>query len=91
MKSVELSENIKYSLDRASFEVQRSISSLVFMMNRNLDNPDFFNSSVYKRLSDRILETYIYYWEVTNEMLNRLNIQTRNWRTSDENYVLYYE
>jgi hypothetical protein len=62
LKSTLVPEQFKYVIDRVNFEKSRSISNLVFMLNKHIDdtNPnEFINSELFNRLLNRCIETHL--------------------------------
>lgn len=76
-QTIEIPEGFKYVLDRGEFEYRRAISNAAFMLDKNLDNIDYLETDLHKRLQNRAEETFLqrelYMLGVLSNILNTNN------------------
>ena len=62
--SVNIPEKLHYVLERGDFESRRAISSIAFMLDKHVDDPEWLDSAEFHTLVenavDRTLYTYVY-------------------------------
>lgn len=74
IKTTEIPRNYKYMIDRALYDINMRVKNLAFMLDKNLDNPEFLDSELYKRLEDDIIDMYINRWITITSIFNTLGI-----------------
>lgn len=74
VKTLVIPDAYKYVVDRAIYEMNMRTKNLAFMLDKNLDNPEFLNSDLYKRLEDDAIDSYINRWVILNTILNTLGV-----------------
>ena len=74
IKTTEIPSNYKYMIDRALYDINMRAKNLAFMLDKNLDNPEFLNSDLYKRLEDDLVDMYINRWVTITSMFTTLGI-----------------
>ena len=74
IKTTEIPSNYKYMIDRALYDINMRAKNLAFMLDKNLDNPEFFNSDLYKRLEDDLVDMYINRWVTITSIFTTLGI-----------------
>lgn len=73
-KTAEIPIEYKYVIDRAYFEINRKTKTLAFMLDKNLDNPEFLNSDLCKKLENDIVDAFINKWIIFTSILNTINV-----------------
>lgn len=74
IKTTEIPSNYKYMIDRALYDINMRAKNLAFMLDKNLDNPEFLNSALYKRLEDDLVDMYINRWVTITSIFTTLGI-----------------
>lgn len=74
IKTTEIPSNYKYMIDRALYDINMRAKNLAFMLDKNLDNPEFLNSDLYKRLEDDLVDMYINRWVTITSIFTTLGI-----------------
>lgn len=64
VKTVVVSRKYKYVLDRVFYEVNMNTRNLAFMLNKNLNNPDFLKSDLYSRMTEDTIDAFLNKWVV---------------------------
>ena len=74
LKVINFSEDVKYIVDKFEFESSGLIKNIAFMLDRNLDNVDFLESEILKRLESQHIEALSNTWLITIGLLDRYNL-----------------
>lgn len=74
VKTLVIPDTYKYVVDRVIYEMNMRTKNLAFMLDKNLDNPEFLNSDLYKRLEDDIIDAYINRWVILNSIYSTLGV-----------------
>ena len=74
MQRVDIPHEYKYVIDRIYFEVNRAEENLAFMLDKNLYNPEFLDSGLYKRLLDRCIDTRCNFATVQMAICKMINV-----------------
>lgn len=74
IKTLVIPDMYKYIIDRIIYEMNMTTKNLAFMLDKNLDNPEFLDSDLYKRLEDDVIDSYINRWVILNTIFNELGI-----------------
>ena len=74
IKTLVIPDMYKYIIDRIIYEMNMATKNLAFMLDKNLDNPEFLDSDLYKRLEDDVIDSYINGWVILNTIFNELGI-----------------
>lgn len=74
IKTVTIPKTYKSMIDRTMFELKMTTKNLAFMLDKNLNNPEFLDSNLYKRLEDDVINSYISRWVIISTVYNSLGI-----------------
>lgn len=74
IKTLVIPDTYKYVVDRVIYEMNIRTKNLAFMLDKNLDNPEFLNSDLYKRLEDDLIDAYINRWVILNSIYDMLGV-----------------
>ena len=74
MKKIIFEPELKYIIDRCEFEYNNRSRNLAFMIDRDLHDVDFLNSTVYTELEDKCMTAFNNIWLVKMEILDKYGL-----------------
>lgn len=72
IKTLVVPDTYKYVIDRVIYEINIRAKNLAFMLDKNLDNPDFLNTDLCRRLEDELVDAYLNRWIVLSSICDTL-------------------
>lgn len=93
IKFVEVPNQFRFIIERALYELNIRTSNLAFMLDKNLDNPQFLESDLCKELEERVVDANINLWSVISGVRYSLNLPeqyTLHRKETNNGYYLTY-
>lgn len=92
--TIEVPIQMKYLLDRSSFEKNRAISNMTFVLGQHIQdkNDSFLSSELYQKLEDRLIEALASEWSYSiGVVTNILGKTPEHFGFKENNKIIVYQ
>lgn len=94
-KLLDIPEKLHYVLERGDFESRRSVSSIAFMLDKHISDPEWLESEEFNALMDKAVESllyaYIYNTGTLGVLLGENSVPEHYSYNKERTYVCYIQ